>query len=130
MKKTIAILLSFLIGSQSIGLEITDFFLLKDLVEHAQYHSEEYGDDFFTFLQKHYGPVKDSHQHAGENKKHDNLPFQHQDCNHLVAEVVFTNLEFPIKNPVISIEDTSNFRYKNLYNSLEKFSIFQPPKHA
>ncbi len=109
---------------------MTDIFLFGRFVEHAEYHSENYGDDFFTFFEKHYGTLKIEHQknHNEDEQEHQELPFQHTSCNHLVAEVILTAFEIPLLKPVISSQTASNFHYQNLYSSLEKSSIFQPPK--
>ena len=58
MKTLFAISLSLLVFFQSVGIGISDVFMLTDLVEHAKFHSEEYGDDFFAFFDKHYGALK------------------------------------------------------------------------
>ena len=105
---------------------------MKDLVEHAKYHSEEFGDDFFTFFEKHYGDLKAEHQknHQEEKSQHEKLPFQHNNCNHLVAEVVIPNYQLPLEKKVVSYTATPHFYYQDLYSYLERVSIFQPPKIA
>lgn len=111
---------------------MTDVFMLNDLVEHAQYHSDEFGDDFFTFFEKHYGDLKTEHQksHQDQKSQHEKLPFQHSHCNHLLAEVIVMGYEFPLeKSGVISSANT-HFYYQNLYSYLERASIFQPPQLA
>ena len=132
MKTILAISLSFLVFFQSAGLGVADILMLDKLVEHAQYHSENYGDDFFTFFEKHYGVLKSQHQKNDkeENHAHDKLPFQHTSCNHLVTEVILAAFEIPVLKPAISTKGTSNFHYQNLYSSLEKSAIFQPPQFA
>ncbi len=132
MKIIVAISLSFLVFFQSVGLGISDIFMLKDLVEHAQFHSQEYGDDFFTFFEKHYGDLKAEHQkiHQDEKSQHDKLPFQHNSCNHLLAEVIVLGYEFPLGKKVVSYTANPHFYYQDLYSYLERTSIFQPPKIA
>lgn len=132
MKTIVAISLSFLVFFQSVGFSISDIFLLNDLVKHAEYHSEEYGDDFFTFFEKHYGDLKAEHEnsHQGEKSPHEKLPFQHNSCNHLVAEVIFVGYEFALEKSVVSYASTPHFYYQDLYSFLERASIFQPPKIA
>lgn len=111
---------------------MSDVFMLSDLVEHAQYHSEEYGDDFFTFMEKHYGELRAEHQntHSGEKSPHEKLPFQHNSCNHLVAEVIVMGYEFSLEKSVVSYNANPHFYYQDLYSFLERASIFQPPKIA
>ena len=132
MKTIVAISLSFLIFFQSVGFGMADIFMLKNLVEHAQLHFEESGDDFFTFFEKHYGDLKTEHQngHNGEKSPHEKLPFQHIDCQHLLAEAVVRGYEFSIKKSVISYAANPHFYYQDFYSFLDKTTIFQPPRIA
>ncbi|QAA81111.1 hypothetical protein EI546_04925 [Aequorivita sp. H23M31] len=132
MKTIVAIALSFLVFFQSVGIGLSDMFMMKDLVEHAKYHSEEFGDDLFTFFEKHYGELKAEHQknHQEEKSQHEKLPFQHNNCNHLVAEVVIPTYELPHGKTLVSYTANPHFFYQNLYSYLERVSIFQPPKIA
>ena len=111
---------------------MSDIFMLTDLVEHAQFHSEEYGDDFFTFFEKHYGDLKAEHQktHKEEKSQHEKLPFQHNSCNHLVADVIVIDYVFTLEKAVVSYTANPHFYYQDLYSFLERSSIFQPPKIA
>ena len=132
MKTFVAISLSFLVFFQSVGMDMSDIFMLSDLVEHAKLHSEEHGDDFFTFLDKHYGASKEAHQETAhnENHEHEKLPFQHTNCQHLLTEVAITNYEFSIKKSEGYYPTKHHFYYQDLYTFLERASIFQPPKIA
>lgn len=132
MKSVVAIALSLLVFFQSAGLGMNDLFLLGRLVEHAEYHSENYGDDFFTFLEKHYGDLKAEHQknHKEEQQEHEELPFQHLSCHHLLPDVVLMPFDFDLKRAEVAIQDPHRFFYQNLYSSLEKISVFQPPRAA
>lgn len=132
MKTLFAISLSFLVLFQSAGLGMKDIFLLGRFVEHAEYHSENYGDDFFTFYEKHYASLKTEHQknHNEEKQEHEELPFQHISCHHLMIDVVLVPYELPILKGELAINNSHTFYYQNLYFSLEKVSIFQPPKFA
>ena len=132
MKSIAAILFSFLVLSQSLGLGVADVVRIGDLVEHARYHNETYGDNFSDFLAKHYGDLKADHTHNENNREqeHEELPFQHAGCHHLVVE--HTSLAF-ISLPekiVVSSEEKTSFYYLDLYASLERSDIFQPPKQA
>lgn len=111
---------------------MSDIFMMTDLVEHAKYHSEEYGDNFFTFFEKHYGDLKTEHQKSNkeERSQHEKLPFQHNSCNHLLAEVVVIDYVFPLEKTVVSYTADPHFYYQNLYSFLERVSIFQPPQIA
>lgn len=130
MKTIVAISLSFLVFFQSVGIGVSDIFMLKDLVEHAKFHSDEHGDDFVTFFEKHYGDLKAEHQenHKEEKSQHERLPFQHNSCNHLLVEVIVIGYEFPLEKSVVSYPAIPHFYYQNLYSFLERASIFQPPK--
>ncbi|MGB3343912.1 MAG: hypothetical protein WBA61_08375 [Aequorivita sp.] len=132
MKIIVAISLSFLVFFQSVGFGVADIFMLTDLVEHVKYHSEEYGDDFLTFFQKHYGELKSEHQksHKEEKSQHEKLPFQHNNCNHLLAEVIVGSYEFQLEKSIVSYTATPHFYYQDLYSFLERVSIFQPPQLA
>ncbi|WP_139855681.1 hypothetical protein [Aequorivita sinensis] len=126
MKAIFAISFSFLLAFQSVGIGIQDIFLIGKLVQHAEYHSENYGDDFFTFVQKHYGIEKENHQEP----EHEELPFQHISCQHVLTDVVIISLDITLPKVEINIPQSHKFYYQNLYSSLEKISIFQPPKFA
>ena len=132
MTKVIAILLSGFLFSQSINISIIDIVQLDELVEHAQFHYEEYGDNLFVFISKHYGELKKEHskKHQEEKEDHEQLPFNHQSCVHI--SVVFVMDQKPISLPkVVPVTDTtSNFFYNELYFFIKKSDIFQPPKYV
>lgn len=132
MKTIVAISLSFLVFFQSVGFGVQDIFLLGKLAQHAEHHSENHGDDFFTFMQKHYGTLKAEHQENDAEDKHDHeeLPFQHISCHHILSDIALVPFEFPLIRVVLDLQHTHTFNYQNLYSSLEKVSIFQPPKFA
>lgn len=129
MKTLVAISLSFLIFFQSVGFGIDDMFMLRDLTEHFKCHSEKYGDSVFDFFQKHYGSLQKEHSKE-EDSHHENLPFQHHNCQHLVAEVILVAYEFPFKKSVVNTMAKPHFFYKDLYSFLENSPIFQPPQLA
>ena len=121
MKSLFAISFSFLVLFQSVGIGMQDILLLGRLVQHAEYHSENYGDDFFTFVEK---------NHKEEEQEHEELPFQHISCHHASTDVVLVPFDISIVKVEINTQPSHSFHYENLYSSLEKFSIFQPPKFA
>lgn len=132
MKRLLALSISLIVFVQGVGIDVSDLFMLKDLVEHAKFHSQEHGDDFLAFFEKHYGALKSAHQeeHQEEKPQHEKLPFQHNNCNHNLSEVVVARYDFPIKNVLVSYASEHQFHYKNLYHFLESAPIFQPPKIA
>jgi len=111
---------------------MADVLLLGRFVKHAEYHSENYGDDFFTFVKKHYGSLKKEHQqnHNEDDQEHQELPFQHISCHHALTDVWLVPFEISIVKVEINALQPHVFHYQNLYSSLEKFAIFQPPKFA
>ena len=132
MKSLFAISFSLLIVFQSAGMGMYDVLLSGRFVKHSKYHSENYGDDFFTFFEKHYGALKAEHQknHKEEEQEHQELPFQHISCHHASTDVVLVPFEVSIVKVEINARPPHVYYYQNLYSSLEKFSIFQPPKLA
>lgn len=132
MKTIITLSLSFLVFFQGVGLGVSDVFMLTGFVEHAKFHSEEYGDDFFIFIEKHYGALKTEHHktHQKEKSQHEKLPFQHNSFNHNLSEIVLINYEFALNRAISSFTTKHHFYYQDLYSFLERASIFQPPKIA
>jgi len=130
MKTLVAISLSLIVFSQSVGIGISDVLMVNDLLEHAKYHAQEYDDDFSSFFEKHYGALKSEHQKSNNHHPHEKLPFQHNNCNHLLTEVVVIAYDFVIEKSVISAEVKPDVYYQNPYSFLERVSIFQPPRAA
>lgn len=132
MIKLFSILTSCLILIQSLNIDFKDIVQLDELIEHSKFHSEAYGDNFFSFIAKHYGELKQEHskQHQEEKKEHEQLPFSHLSCVHAsVASVLIqANIQLLKSEPVST--NSSNFYYEELYSLFEKTSIFQPPKLA
>ncbi|MFL0353404.1 hypothetical protein [Xanthomarina sp. GH4-25] len=129
MNKLIAISYSFLILFQSFNLSFEDFSKLSTLLEHAQYHQENYGDSFVDFISEHYGDAK--FQHENNHEEHEDLPFKHhhQTCVHANAAFTLPTSNFTLEyQPFIAIP--CNFFYKESISLFEKSSIFQPPKFA
>lgn len=129
MGKLFSITFSFLILFQSFNLSFEDASRFNILLEHAQYHQEQYGDSFFEFLAEHYG---DSNYHPkADHSDHEKLPFKdhHKACVH--ANVVFTlnTIDYPLfYEPFLEIP--FNFFYKDSVSLFEKPAVFQPPKFA
>ena len=132
MSKLISILLSGFILLQSFHVVAEDILQLDELLEHAQYHKQEYGDNFFVFLSKHYGELKLDHSknHQEEQNQHEQLPFQCQ--GH--CSIIIGFIPFQPSNQINYIDDFSttetNFHYLNLYVSFHEEELLQPPKQA
>ena len=132
MIKFFSILTSYLILIQSLNIDFKDIVQLDELIEHSKFHSETYGDNFFSFIAKHYGELKQEHnqQHEEEEKEHEQLPFNHQSCAHAsVASVLIQSSIQLIKSEPVTT-NRSNFYYQELHSLFEKPSIFQPPQLA
>ena len=132
MSKIISIILTGFILIQGLQIGAEDFLQLDELIEHAQFHQEKYGDDFFVFLSKHYGELKSEHSNSHEEEKndHEQLPFQCQ--GHYVLIIAFIS---PLTNQdTLALnfleQNHSNFQYSNLYASLFGRELLQPPRKA
>lgn len=132
MAKVFSIALSFLVLIQSFNLDLGDLAHIDDLFEHANFHSEKYGDNFLVFISKHYGELQEEHtqDHQEEQKEHEELPFTNHCCSHLFTDYVLYKIQLPILKAGPIADYTANFYYFDNYSSLEKFDIFQPPKQA
>ena len=132
MSKLFAISLSALMLIQSSNIGTDDIMQIDELIEHAQFHKQEYGDGFFVFLSKHYGELKVEHSknHQEEQKDHEQLPFQCQ--GHISTVIAFLPFNSNHYFNDIEILDTTefNFHYFNFYSSLHEKELLQPPKHA
>ena len=132
MNKIIAIGTGLLIFLQSINIHFNDLVELDELVEHYQYHSEEYGDDFLVFVSKHYGKQKADHtqKHQEEKEDHEKLPFQHQSqCSQLLVFVLDAKTGLETRSE-IPLTTSGNFHYQISYSTIWGDSPFQPPKQA
>lgn len=131
MSKLFTISLSLMILLQSAGIGANDILQIDELIEHAQFHKEAYGDSFFVFLSKHYGDQKTEHSenHQEEQKDHDQLPFQYQgQILSVVALIVAENNN--LNTLEITDSSESNFHYASSFSTLHKKGLLQPPKHA
>ena len=127
-----SILLSVVILSQSFGLHANDIAQLDEFMEHAAYHSEQYGDNVVVFISKHYGELKADHEkeHQEEKEDHEQLPFQHQ--SHISASTAFIiNPQIAeFKTTEFSEFNTHNFHYQASSSSCYLEGLFQPPRQS
>lgn len=130
MPKLFAILLSSLFLFQSFNFHFEDVIELSEIFEHAEMHKQKYGDNFFVFLSKHYGDLKESHekQHQEEEKEHNHPPLQHDCSSQIQIAFVLNSDSFSIENPKIEVEASPNFYYQDKFSTFEKQKIFQPPR--
>ncbi|MBO0331105.1 hypothetical protein [[Muricauda] lutisoli] len=132
MNKIVTIGISLLILLQSANIHFKDLVELGQLVEHYQFHNEEYGDSFMVFVSKHYGELKASHseKHQEEQKEHEKLPFQHQtQCAQALVFVLGVD-NFVGSRSEIPIASKGNFHYQISYSHIWGDDPFQPPKQA
>ena len=132
MFKLTSIAISLLILIQSFNIHFDDIVEMDELIEHAQFHAQEYGDNFFVFISKHYGELKADHsqKHQEEKEDHEQLPFQHQ-CNSVSFSAFVLNqvAEYPLEIDLVYDFD-SNFFYQDSYHSLAQEGLLQPPRHT
>jgi len=132
MTKLFSIGTSFLILFQSFNIHLDDLVELDELIEHAQFHAEEHGDNFFVFVSKHYGELKAEHnkQHKEEKEQHEQLPFQNQ---YQTASLFVFVLNTISENQAVA-ETTpyksTDFFYQASYLSLAQEGLFQPPRQV
>ena len=132
MKAITTAFLSVFILAQSFNVSFGDFLHLQDLVVHYQYHQETFGDDVFTFVNKHYGELKEQHnkEHQEEREDHEKLPFEHQhSCTHTVIALLNQNDNLPELKAIPTDQVSANFGYQESYSLFSASGIFQPPRN-
>ena len=130
MTKLFSIVMSGLILIQSFDIAFNDIAQLDELMEHADFHAEKYGDNILVFISKHYGELKEQHNkdHQEEKKEHEKLPFQnHCNCSSITAIVLSTNLS-DLNSPQTLEVAEANFHYLTPTSSLHAKGLFQPPQ--
>ena len=109
---------------------MNDIMQLDELIEHARFHKQEYGDNFFVFLSKHYGKLEAEHTetHQDEQNEHEELPFKCQGQTFTIT--AFLLLDHTTETNTLEISDIgeSNFRYLSSHSLLHKRGLLQPPK--
>ncbi|MGP1994039.1 hypothetical protein D9V96_019310 [Zobellia laminariae] len=132
MSKLLSISLSFVVLLQSFGVSLCDVSQIDEFIEHAQFHSEQYGDNVLVFISKHYGELKATHdkEHQEEKEDHEQLPFQHQ--SHFSSATAFVLIAYKehFKSFEISEYKSHNFFYQAPSSSLHSEGILQPPRHS
>ncbi len=132
MLKVTSIAVSLLILIQSFNVHFSDIVELDELIEHAQFHADEYGDNFFVFLSKHYGELKADHskKHQEEKEEHEQLPFQHQSQSTALFVFVLNQAPENALEIEFSFDRDTNFYYQASYHSLAQEGLLQPPRQA
>ncbi|WP_033958223.1 hypothetical protein [Psychroserpens jangbogonensis] len=128
--KGFSIILSFVFLFQSIGLKMNDLVQIDEFIEHAQFHNEQYGDNFFVFVSKHYGELKADHnkEHQEEKSDHEQLPFQHNMYVSSIAILSWSPNKLDLSAPDYSDYKLHNFFYQESSSSLYTEGLFQPPR--
>jgi len=126
MRNICAFILSITVFTQALGINTKSLLKFDDMWSHYQMHQEEYGDDFLTFVDLHYGSSKSEHQDAHD--EHQDLPVT--DFSHLQTQIVFLSIEnFDFEPVEIFIDKSLNTFYTDNYFSTLITEVFQPPKH-
>lgn len=130
VNKLFSILLSSLILLQSFGVHYDDIIQLDELIEHAEFHKAQYGDNIIVFLSKHYGDLKLEHQrdHQEEKKDHEKLPFNHSSSITSVADMVINPFKTELNQFEIVDFKVLNFHYQAPTSSIHTEGILQPPR--
>ncbi|SNY94943.1 hypothetical protein SAMN06265377_0604 [Flagellimonas pacifica] len=130
VNKLFSIILSFLVLLQSFGLHFDDLVQIDEFVEHAQFHSEQYGDNVIVFISKHYGKLKADHQkeHQEEEQEHEELPFQHQSHTSCLTDFAINTYISEFKAPEFAEFSVATFYYQASTSSLHSKGLFQPPR--
>ena len=128
--KGFSIILSFVFLFQSTGLKMNDLVQIDEFIEHAQFHNEQYGDNIFVFVSKHYGELKSDHnkEHQEEKSNHEQLPFQHNMYASSIAILSLSPNELDLSAPDYSDYKSHNFFYQESSSSLYTEGMFQPPR--
>ncbi|NER09729.1 hypothetical protein SAMN06265375_101755 [Muriicola jejuensis] len=131
--KLLSTLSAILILFQSLNISLGELSRLDEFLEHASFHKEQYGDNLFVFISKHYGELKAEHEknHQEEQGDHEKLPFQQQCCTHHAANayVLFSSAQDKQKVDT-EPEKGEAFYYLQTDYSGFRSGIFQPPKKA
>ncbi len=130
--KLLSFLLAILLLFQGAQWNIEDVSRMGALLEHAKFHADEYGDNFFVFLSKHYGDLQEEHhqQHQEERSEHERLPFQQHSYIPVLAHLYCVNHTFSLQSEAVKGNTLLDFHYEDHYAFLSKFDIFQPPRSS
>lgn len=126
--------MSFVFLFQTIGISAGDMVQIDEFIEHAQFHSEQYGDNVIVFISKHYGELKADHdkEHQEEKEEHEQLPFNHNNCSHIssLTSFVLNTDKNEFGTTEFSEFRTHNFFYQEPSSSIHSEGLFQPPRNS
>ncbi len=127
MKSIINIILAVFILFQGMFSYVDIIFQIDELFEDYQIHQVKYGDDFTTFISKHFGDLRLEHQKQHQKEHQNHKHHNSTEINMHFHYICFKDFdEIPLKSEILSKEN--NFSFKNLFSSFEKEKIFQPPR--
>ncbi|WP_340201457.1 hypothetical protein [Ascidiimonas sp. W6] len=111
---------------------MNDIVQIDKFVEHAKFHSEQYGDNVLVFISKHYGELKANHdkEHQEEKEDHDQLPFQQQSQGTSFTAFVLKLQKEEFKVFEFTEFRTHSFFYQAPSSSLHSEGLFQPPRFS
>lgn len=133
MTRLAAIVLSALLLLQGLPMGTGDLARLDELLEHARYHKEQFGDSFLTFLDKHYGDLKEDHDrsHQEERQQHEQLPFQQGPTQAFAQTCFLPGERFEWNTPEETPDTVSPPAYSApALSSVCLGGVFQPPRGA
>jgi hypothetical protein len=130
VKRVLASILSVVMMFQSFGFSMEIVSKLSDVMEHAQFHQEEYGDDLLMFLSKHYGELMTDHQkqHQDEKEEHEKLPFKQLNLAPGGLSLILFSKGFEITAPITSDLETHLFLYNSNFSSVFLDTQLRPPR--
>ena len=130
MLKSVAIFLSVILMSQGLFANFFELEKMDALAEHAKFHQEQYGDNLATFIDKHYGDLKDQHfkDHQEEQSDHERLPYHISTPFVNQAVFLFDQSITRLKVDFLVKSEKANFYYNQLYKSLLISDILHPPR--
>ncbi|MEK9613386.1 MAG: hypothetical protein VW080_05615 [Flavobacteriaceae bacterium] len=132
MIKLSSISLSLLILFQSSGIGLVDITQIDEFIEHARFHSKQYGDNVLVFVSKHYGALKTEHneEHQEEKKDHEQLPFQQHSQSLSISVFVLTDKTDEFKPFELHSFKKHAFYYQEPSSHLYLEAFFHPPRHS
>lgn len=109
---------------------MADILHFDDLIEHAEFHEDEFGDDWFRYYTKHFGAESESHIANEHNDKHEKLPnHDHFNLTTVQIFVLATNSDLALNNS-FQIQETADYSYLEMVSTFVGNDIFQPPIFA
>ncbi|WP_224490166.1 hypothetical protein [Robertkochia flava] len=127
MLKWLYIAMAGLITLQSMHMSLNDILSIGNLMEHASYHKDAYGDDLVSFIAKHYGSQQSDHMDSSHKDQHQDLPFQHAFVHAFYPIAFVDGFLFEFYIPVSPHPAIDSF-YLPIRKNLFAIKTFQPPR--